>query len=67
MEKILPKDKITEWTQWNVEQQEYKKVLLKKYIKKMNSDKVPILPLRSVPKKFINFVIEINLNPENLN
>ncbi len=46
MEENLPKEKITEWTQWNAEQQEFKRMLLNKLYKKMNSDKVPILPQR---------------------
>ncbi|MHA1291146.1 MAG: thiamine pyrophosphate-binding protein [Promethearchaeota archaeon] len=57
MEKNLPKEKIEEWSQWNLEQQEYKKKQLKRYIKKYNSDKVPILPQRLV-KDLIEFMPE---------
>lgn len=48
MEDKLPKEKIEEWSQWNTEQQEYKKKQLKRYEKKNNSDKVPILPQRLI-------------------
>ncbi len=54
MEEKLPKEKIEEWTQWNQEQQDYKQMQLKRNIKKMNSDKIPILPQRFV-KELLEF------------
>jgi len=52
MEEKLPKEKIEGWSQWNTEQQEYKKKQQKRYEKKYNSEKVPILPQRLVKDLF---------------
>jgi len=57
MEKDLPKDKATEWAQWNTEQQSYKEKQIKKYMRKYNSDKVPIQPQRLV-KEVLEFMPE---------
>jgi acetolactate synthase-1/2/3 large subunit len=54
MEAKLPKEKINEWAQWNQEQQEYKQMQLKRNVRKMNSDKIPILPQRFV-KELLEF------------
>lgn len=48
MEESFPKEKVAEWEQWSTEQQDYKQKMLKRYTKKYNSDKEPILPQRLV-------------------
>jgi len=57
MENKLSKHKIEEWAQWNQEQQDYKVKQLKRYRRKMNSDKVPILPQRLI-KDLLEFIPE---------
>jgi len=52
MEETLPKEKIEEWAQWNQEQQDYKQMQMKRNLRKMNSDKEPILPQRFIKEIF---------------
>ncbi|MFX0103615.1 MAG: thiamine pyrophosphate-binding protein [Candidatus Hodarchaeota archaeon] len=46
MDTKIGEDKLIEWEKWNNEQQEYKAIQTRKLRKKMDSDKVPILPQR---------------------